>query len=62
MKTTKSKNMAIEITYNSITKFASENEQKLNLNNYHHNLKFEQTIFKSQKNKDTSTNTKEINP
>jgi hypothetical protein len=54
--------MAIEITYNSITKFASENEQKLNLNNYHHNLKFEQTIFKSQKNKDTSTNTKEINP
>jgi hypothetical protein len=31
-------------------------------NNYHHNLKFKQTTFKSQKNKDTSTNTKEINP
>jgi hypothetical protein len=29
---------------------------------YHHHLKFEQTTFKSQKNKDTSTNTKEINP
>ena len=27
-----------------------------------HNLKFEQTTFKNQKNKDTSTNTKEINP
>ena len=27
-----------------------------------HNLKFEQTTSKSQKNKDTSTNTKEINP
>jgi hypothetical protein len=31
-------------------------------NNYHHNLKFEHTTFKSQKNKDTSTNTKEVNP
>jgi hypothetical protein len=31
-------------------------------NNHHHNLKFKQTTFKSQKNKDTSTNTKEINP
>jgi hypothetical protein len=31
-------------------------------NNYHHNLKFERTTFKSQKNKDTSTNIKEINP
>jgi hypothetical protein len=30
-------------------------------NNNHHNLKFEHTTFKSQKNKDTSTNTKEIN-
>jgi hypothetical protein len=31
------------------------------MRNYHHNLKFEQTTFKSQKNKDTSTNTKAIN-
>jgi hypothetical protein len=52
--------MAIEIIYNSITKFAPYNEQKFKIN-YHQNLKFEQTTFKSQKNKDTSTNTKEIN-
>ena len=52
--------MAIEITYNLITKFASYNKKRKN--NYHHNLKFEQTTFKSQKNKDTSTNTKENNP
>ena len=85
VKTTKSKNMAIEnvrlwpfhllgnsitllieclysMLLNSITKFSFLFILRWTKMKNNHNLKFEQTTFKSQKNKDTSTNTKEINP